>query len=82
MRLWRVDTRRCIRVFNGHSRPVLSCAASVDGRFAASASSDTTAIVWDVATGTALRTLYGARARRRCHPRRRRVPRDTSRECL
>jgi WD40 repeat protein len=43
----------------GHWSAVQGCAISADGRLAASASSDQTVILWDVASGQALQVLSG-----------------------
>ncbi len=43
----------------GHSDQVNSVAFSPDGRYALTGSMDRTAILWDVASGTALHTLAG-----------------------
>jgi WD40 repeat protein len=40
-----------VRVFNGHTRPVWDLALTPDGDHAVSVGADTTARVWDVATG-------------------------------
>jgi WD40 repeat protein len=41
-----------VRQFTGHTGPVLGVAFSPDGKFIATASSDTTARMWDVSVGT------------------------------
>ena len=43
----------------GHTAAVWGCAISSDGRYVASASSDQTVKIWDVATGEERRTLVG-----------------------
>ena len=43
----------------GHTAAVWACAISPDGRLIASASSDQTVKIWDVATGEERRTLHG-----------------------
>ena len=51
---WRVPVNH-----QGHWSGILGCAISADGRLAASASADQTLILWDLASGTALRQLKG-----------------------
>ena len=46
----------------GHWSAVQACAISPDGRLVASGSSDQTVVVWDVASGLALRVLTGHEA--------------------
>ncbi|MBS1967584.1 MAG: protein kinase [Chloroflexi bacterium SZAS-1] len=47
------------KLLTGHSGPVMSVAVSPDGTQALSASRDNTIILWDLKTGTRLRTLEG-----------------------
>jgi WD40 repeat protein/serine/threonine protein kinase len=47
------------RVYSGHTGRVTSIAYSTDGTLAISGSRDNTLILWDVASGQALRTLTG-----------------------
>jgi len=56
IRLWDLDTGRCERVLS--SPGVRTAQFSPDGRYVVAASRDTTALyIWDLATGTLLRTL-------------------------
>jgi WD40 repeat protein len=48
-----------VRTLDGHTRYVNGVAVTSDGRFAVSASHDTTLKVWDLGTGQVLRTLEG-----------------------
>ena len=59
VRLWDVETGRCLRVFEGHSNNILSVAWSADQRRALSCSYDKTVRLWDVETGRCLRVLEG-----------------------
>ncbi|WP_052567882.1 protein kinase domain-containing protein [Ktedonobacter racemifer] len=71
LRLWEVATGRCLRIFQGHTDAVNSVCLSADGRFALSGSGDNgrpvnktlppdnTLRLWEVATGTCLRTFQG-----------------------
>jgi small GTP-binding protein len=63
VRLWDVETGRCLRVLEGHSDEVLSLAWSSDLRRALSGSRDTTVRLWDVDTGRCSRVLEGHFAR-------------------
>jgi small GTP-binding protein len=59
VRLWDVETGRCLQVFKGHTSSVWSVTWSADGRRALSGSNDTTVRLWDVETGRCLRVLEG-----------------------
>ena len=59
VRLWEVESGRCLRVLEGHSGSVWSVAWSPDGGHALSGSDDNTVRLWDVETGQ-----LPARARR------------------
>ncbi len=59
VRLWDLETGRCLLVLKGHTGRVLSVAWSVDQLRALSGSSDTTVRLWDVTTGRCLRVLQG-----------------------
>jgi WD40 repeat protein len=54
-----MDKKERIRRFEGHSAQIYSVAFSPDGKLAISGSSDTTAIIWDVSTGTEINRLTG-----------------------
>src|SRR5262249_12616116 len=57
--LWDVATSKKIRLFEGHSRTVLSLTFSADGKTLASGGEDATLRLWDVATGKAIHPLSG-----------------------
>ena len=59
VRLWDVETGRCLRVLEGHTDSVWSVAWSADQRRALSGSGDKTVRLWDVETGRCLRVLEG-----------------------
>ncbi len=66
VRLWDVETGRCLQIFEGHTKlkdvlqgGVWSVEWSADRRFALSGSSDNTARVWDVETGRCLQIFEG-----------------------
>jgi small GTP-binding protein len=59
MRLWDLETGRCLRVFEGHTGNVWGVAWSTDGRRALSCAGDATVRLWDVETGRSLRVLQG-----------------------
>ncbi|HMV85856.1 MAG TPA: TIR domain-containing protein, partial [Blastocatellia bacterium] len=59
VRLWEVESGRCLRVLEGHTASVLSVAWSGDGRHALSGSSDQTVRLWEVESGRCLRVLEG-----------------------
>ncbi|MCI0354595.1 MAG: TIR domain-containing protein, partial [Acidobacteria bacterium] len=59
VRLWDVETGRCLRVLEGHTGKVRGVAWSGDQRRALSGSADNTVRLWDVETGRCLRVLEG-----------------------
>ena len=59
VRLWDIDSERCLRVLEGHSDSVWSVAWSGDARQALSGSSDKTVRLWEVNSGRCLRVLEG-----------------------
>jgi small GTP-binding protein len=59
VRLWDVETGRCLRVFKGHSEFINSVAWSADQRRAVSGSNDKMVRLWDVETGRCLRVFKG-----------------------
>ncbi|MDB6174113.1 MAG: afsR [Chthoniobacteraceae bacterium] len=59
LRVWDLETGRCLRILKGHSFWVNGVAVSADGRRAVSASDDETLRVWDLESGRCLYTLEG-----------------------
>jgi GTPase SAR1 family protein len=59
VRLWEVESGRCLGVLEGHSASVLSVAWSPDGRRALSGSADKTVRLWEVESGRGLGVLEG-----------------------
>ncbi|MCB2154147.1 TIR domain-containing protein, partial [bacterium] len=59
IRLWDVDSGRCLRVMEGHTERVGSVSWSPDGRRAISGSVDNTIRLWDVDSGRCLRVMEG-----------------------
>lgn len=55
--LYDVESRRELRRFTGHKQPINCAAFTPDGQRLVSASSDGTLRVWDVVTGSTLRTI-------------------------
>jgi WD40 repeat protein len=56
IRVWNINTEEC-RIFNGHSKRVLTVSFSPDGNYLLSASEDQTAKLWEVSTGRCLKTF-------------------------
>jgi WD40 repeat protein len=62
LKLWEVETGRCLRTFEGHKYGVSSVCLSADGRYALSGisySMNNTLRLWEVATGRGLRIIEG-----------------------
>jgi tetratricopeptide (TPR) repeat protein len=59
MRLWEVESGRCLRTFERHTVPVNAVSLSADGRLALSGGDDKTLRLWEVESGRCLRTLEG-----------------------
>ncbi len=59
LKLWDVETGRCLRTFEGHTNLVNAVVMSPDGRYVLSGSSDCTLRLWDVEIGRCLRTFEG-----------------------
>ena len=59
LRLWDIETRRCLHQFEGHTGEITRVAWSADHRRAFSVSFDKTVRGWDVETGRCLRVFEG-----------------------
>jgi WD40 repeat protein/serine/threonine protein kinase len=59
LKLWEVETGRCLRTFIGHADMVGSVCLSGDSQFVLSGSDDTTLKLWEVSTGKCLHTFSG-----------------------
>jgi small GTP-binding protein len=59
VRVWDVETGRCMRILEGHTDSVTSVAWGRDNRRSLSGAADKTVRVWDVETGRCLRILEG-----------------------
>ena len=59
LRLWEVESGKCLRTFEGHTGNVNSVCLSADGRYALSGSEDKTLRLWEVESGKCLRTFEG-----------------------
>ena len=54
LKLWDLESGRCIHTLEGHTQEVTVVAVTPDGRQAVSGSDDTTLRVWDLGTGREL----------------------------
>jgi WD40 repeat protein len=52
LRLWDLATGKELKLFKGHTGPVLSLAISRDGRFLVSGSADNSMVLWQVPSPT------------------------------
>jgi WD40 repeat protein len=59
VRVWRISSGECLSTFVGHSQPVTSAVALVDGELAISSSCDGTLRVWRLSDGECISTLEG-----------------------
>lgn len=63
IRLWDVETGKCLRTLKEHTNKVLSAAFDSTGGTLASGSQDNTVKLWEATGGRLLRTLKGHRDR-------------------
>lgn len=59
IKLWNVDTGKCIRDFTGHQRGLACVQFSEDGKIIVSGGNDQDIRVWDATNGECLRVLQG-----------------------
>ena len=59
LKVWDVETGKCVATLEGHSAWVIGVAVFPDGQRVVSGSWDNTLKVWDLATGECLATLEG-----------------------
>ena len=59
LKVWDLETGRCLRTLEGHADSVFACVFSPDGARVVSGADDGTLKVWDIETGRCLRTLEG-----------------------
>ena len=59
VRVWDVETGKCLHVLEGHGIATWSAAISADRRFVLSSGQDSQVMLWDVETGRCLRVLGG-----------------------
>ena len=59
LQVFDLESGECLRVMNGHTKPVNRVAVAEDGGRAVSVSFDNTLRVWDLGTGTCLHVLEG-----------------------
>ena len=59
IKLWEVESGKCIKTLSGHTENVTSVVYSPDGKYVASGSWDKTVKLWEVAVGKCIKTLSG-----------------------
>ncbi len=59
LRLWDIETGKCLRLFDGHWLGITSVAITPDARFVVSASEDAALRLWDLASAQCLRVYEG-----------------------
>jgi WD40 repeat protein len=59
IRVWDLETGKCLQVFNGHGKSVTCVQFTPDRRFVLSGSEDKTLRLWELTSGRCLRVLEG-----------------------
>jgi len=59
LKLWELESGRCLRTFEGHTGAVQSIGWSLGGRYALSGGADRTLRLWEVSSGKCLRMFEG-----------------------
>jgi WD40 repeat protein len=59
LRLWSLQTGKCLKTFEGHSDLVVHVFFSKDDKYVVSGSYDKTLRLWSVETGKCLKTFIG-----------------------
>jgi WD40 repeat protein len=57
IRIWNVDTGKCIKILEGHDSDITSFALSADGRVAVSGSENNTLRIWNLETSECIKAL-------------------------
>ncbi|NJR66468.1 MAG: protein kinase [Leptolyngbyaceae cyanobacterium CRU_2_3] len=61
VKLWDIQTGKCLRIFQGHKGPVLAVQFTPDRQHILSASADQTIKLWEITTGHEVQTFKGHR---------------------
>ena len=59
VKIWEIQTNKCLSTLQGHTSMVNSVSFSSDGRYVASGSLDETVKIWEIQTNKCLSTLQG-----------------------
>jgi WD40 repeat protein len=59
IKLWNVNSGKCLKTFTGHQGPIINAKFSIDRRSIVSVGVDRTLKVWDIQTEKCLHTLNG-----------------------
>ena len=65
VKIWEIQTNKCLSTLEGHTSWVNSVSFSSDGRYVASGSRDKTVKIWEIKTNKCLSTLQ--RSHIGCH---------------